>query len=84
MRTPMPITVFLLYIVVLPVAVQAEQARTVPEVGVLLPIQRADFDEAKDPNCKAAGLVDSDFHFDRRRRGDRVRPRKTAEGLQTS
>src|SRR6516225_1261351 len=50
MRAPMLITVFLLYIAAVPVAVQAEQARTVPEVGVLLSTQRADYDEATDPN----------------------------------
>jgi putative ABC transport system substrate-binding protein len=60
MRAPMPIAVLLIHIVTMPVAVQAEQARAVPEVGVLLPIQRADFDEAKDPNKVAfmGGLQD--------------------------
>jgi len=50
MRAPMLITVFLFCIAAVPVAVQAEQARTVPEVGVLLSTQRADYDEATDPN----------------------------------
>jgi putative ABC transport system substrate-binding protein len=49
MRTPMLITV-LLYIVAMPVVVQAGQARAVPEVGILLPVQRPDYDEEKDPN----------------------------------
>ena len=53
MRAPMLITVFLLYMVAMPVAVQAGQAKAVPEVGVLLPVQRADYDEAKDPNMAA-------------------------------
>ena len=50
MRTPMLITVLLLYIVAMPVVVQAGQARAVPEVGILLPIQRGDYDGEKDPN----------------------------------
>jgi putative ABC transport system substrate-binding protein len=53
MRAPMLITVFLLSIAAVTVAVQAEQARALPEVGVLLPVQRADYDEAKDPNKDA-------------------------------
>jgi putative ABC transport system substrate-binding protein len=65
MRTPMLITVFLIYIVAMPVVAQAGQAGAVPEVGVLLPMQRADYDEAKDPNkavfmdgLQALGYVD--------------------------
>ena len=53
MRAPMLITVLVLSIVAVPVAAQAGQARAVPEVGLLLPVQRSDYDEAKDPN-KAA------------------------------
>jgi hypothetical protein len=49
MRAPMPIAVSLLCIVAMPVAIHAGQGRAVPEVGVLLPVQRADYDEAKDP-----------------------------------
>jgi putative ABC transport system substrate-binding protein len=49
MRAPMLITAFLVYVFATPVAVQAEQARAVPEVGFLLPVVRADYDEAKDP-----------------------------------
>jgi putative ABC transport system substrate-binding protein len=45
----MLITAFLIYVFATPVAVQAEQARAVPEVGFLLPVVRADYDEAKDP-----------------------------------
>jgi len=58
MRAPMLITVFLFNVIAMPVAVQAGQARTVAEVGVLLPVQRADYDDAKDPNKAAfmAGL----------------------------
>jgi putative ABC transport system substrate-binding protein len=53
MRAPMLITAFLVYVFAMPVAVQAGQARAVPEVGLLTPVQRADYDEAKDP-LKAA------------------------------
>src|SRR3974377_1490480 len=53
MRAPMLITVLVLSIAAVPVAAQAGQARAVPEVGLLLPVQRSDYDEAKDPN-KAA------------------------------
>ncbi len=53
MRAPMPIAVLLFYIVAISGAVHAEQARAVPQVGILLPVQRADYDEAKDP-LKAA------------------------------
>jgi hypothetical protein len=49
MRARIVITVLLLYIAVMPVAVHAGQATAVPQVGVLLPVQRADYDEAKDP-----------------------------------
>jgi putative ABC transport system substrate-binding protein len=49
----MLITAFLVYVFAMPVAVQAGQARAVPEVGLLTPVQRADYDEAKDP-LKAA------------------------------
>ena len=45
MRTPMLITVLLLYIVAMPVVVQAGQARAVPEVGVLWAPVRADKEE---------------------------------------
>ena len=50
MRAPILITVLVLYIVAMPVAVQAGEGRAVPEVGILLPMQRADYDAAKDPN----------------------------------
>jgi putative tryptophan/tyrosine transport system substrate-binding protein len=53
MRAPMLITILLLSLTATPVAIHAEQARAVPQVGVLLPVQRADYDEAKDP-LKAA------------------------------
>jgi len=53
MRTPMLTAVFVFYSFAMPVAIHAEQARGVPQVGVLLPVQRADYDEAKDP-LKAA------------------------------
>ena len=56
MRTPMLITVFLLYIVLMPVVVQAGQARAVPEVGVLLPVVRADKEEVM--NSVIAALMD--------------------------
>jgi putative ABC transport system substrate-binding protein len=55
MRSAMLVTVLMLCGVVSPVAVRAGQASAVPEVGVLLPVQRADYDEDKDPN-KAAFL----------------------------
>ena len=42
MRAPMLITAFLVYIFAMPVAVQAGQARAVPEVGVLWAPVRAD------------------------------------------
>src|SRR5450631_1533427 len=42
MRAPMLIATTVLYFVAMPVAVQAGQARAVPEVGVLLPVARAD------------------------------------------
>src|SRR3984885_14073250 len=44
MRALMLITVVVLYVVAMPVAIQAGQASAVPEVGVLLPVQRADTD----------------------------------------
>ena len=53
MRAPMLITILLLSLTATPVTIHAEQARAVPQVGVLLPVQRADYDEAKDP-LKAA------------------------------
>src|SRR5271169_751287 len=53
MRAPILTAVFVLYSFAMPVAIHAEQARSVPQVGVLLPVQRADYDEAKDP-LKAA------------------------------
>jgi len=49
MRAPMLITILLLSLTATPVAIHAEQARSVPQVGVLLPVQRADYDDAKDP-----------------------------------
>jgi len=65
MRAPTLIMVFLLYIVAMPVAIQAGQAKAVPEVGFLLPVERPDYDEAKDPNkaafmdgLQALGYVD--------------------------
>ena len=64
MRAPTLIAVFLLYVVAMPVAIQAGQARVVPEVGVLLPVQ-PDYDDATDPNkaafmdgLQALGYVD--------------------------
>jgi putative ABC transport system substrate-binding protein len=42
----MLITAFLVYFLAMPAAIQAGQARTVPEVGVLLPVVRADKEEA--------------------------------------
>ena len=45
MRAPMLITAFLVYIFAMPVAVQAGQARAVPEVGVLWAPVRADKEE---------------------------------------
>jgi putative ABC transport system substrate-binding protein len=57
MRAPMLTVVFVLCSgsVAMPVAIQAEQARSVPQVGFLTPVQRADYDPAKDP-LKAALL----------------------------
>ena len=55
MRAPMLITILLFSSTATPVAIHAEQARAVPQVGVLLPVQRADYDDAKDP-LKAAFL----------------------------
>src|SRR5271170_372494 len=59
MRAPMMITVLLLSIAI-PVVIHAGQGGTVPQVGVLLPMQRADYDETKDPNKVAfmGGLED--------------------------
>jgi len=69
MRAPMLITAFLVYVFATPVAVQAEQARAVPEVGFLLPVVRADYDEAKDPlktafleGLRALGYVEGKKH----------------------
>ena len=45
MRVPMLITAFLVYVFAMPVATQAEQARAVPEVGVLWAPVRADKEE---------------------------------------
>jgi len=45
MRAPMLITAFLVYIFAMPVAVQAGQAKAVPEVGVLWAPVRADKEE---------------------------------------
>lgn len=53
MRAPMLITAFVVYVFAMPVAIQAGQARTVPEVGVLLPVVRADKNEVMD-SLKAA------------------------------
>jgi putative tryptophan/tyrosine transport system substrate-binding protein len=65
MRAPMLIAVLPFYIVAISGAVHAEQARAVPQVGILLPVQRADYDEMKDPNkvafldgLQAFGYVD--------------------------
>ena len=55
MRALVLITVFVLYVVAMPVAIQAGQARAVPEVGVLLPVQRADTDMM---NSLKAALMD--------------------------
>jgi putative ABC transport system substrate-binding protein len=48
MRAPMLITVFLIYVFAMPVAIQAGQARAVPEVGVLMPVARPDKNEVMD------------------------------------
>jgi putative ABC transport system substrate-binding protein len=48
MRAPMLITAFLIYVFAMPVAIQAGQARAVPEVGVLLPVARPDKNEVMD------------------------------------
>jgi putative tryptophan/tyrosine transport system substrate-binding protein len=53
MRAPMLITAFLVYVFAMPVAIQAGQTRAVPEVGVLLPVGRADKNEVMD-SLKAA------------------------------
>jgi putative tryptophan/tyrosine transport system substrate-binding protein len=45
MRAPTLIAITVLYVVAMPVPVQAGQARAVPEVGVLLPPQRVDKNE---------------------------------------
>ena len=50
MRAPLLIALLALSIVAMPFAIQAGQARAVPQVGMLLPVQRADYDETKDPN----------------------------------
>jgi putative ABC transport system substrate-binding protein len=49
MRAPMLTAVFVLYSFAMPVAVQAEQARGVPQVGFLTPVPRGDYDATKDP-----------------------------------
>src|SRR6516225_6301299 len=49
MRALMLITAILVYVFATPVAVQAGQARAVPEVGFLGVVARPDYDEAKDP-----------------------------------
>ena len=56
MRAPMLITAFLVCVFAMPVAVQAGQARAVPEVGVLLPVVSADKEEAM--NSLNAALID--------------------------
>jgi ABC-type uncharacterized transport system substrate-binding protein len=53
MRAPMLITAFLIYVFAMPVAIQAGQAKAVPEVGVLLPVARPDKNEVMD-TLKAA------------------------------
>jgi putative tryptophan/tyrosine transport system substrate-binding protein len=65
MRAPMLITVLLLYIVATTASVQAGEARAVLQVGFLMPVQRADYDETKDPykaalldGLKALGYVE--------------------------
>jgi putative ABC transport system substrate-binding protein len=52
----MLITAFLVYVFTMPVAVQAGQARAVPEVGVLLPVVRADKEEVM--NSLNAAMMD--------------------------
>ena len=54
MRAPMLITAFLVYVFAMPVAVQAGQARAVPEVGVLLPVVQPDKNEVMDSFMAAA------------------------------
>lgn len=49
MRAPMLTAVFVLCSVAMPIAIQAEQAKSVPQVGFLTVLQRADYDPAKDP-----------------------------------
>jgi len=56
MRAPMLITAFLVYFLAMPAAIQAGQARTVPEVGVLLPVVRADKEEVM--NSLNAAMMD--------------------------
>jgi putative tryptophan/tyrosine transport system substrate-binding protein len=65
MRAPLRITFLALAIVATPLAVHAGQTSAVPQVGMLLPLQRADYDETKDPNkavfmdgLQALGYVD--------------------------
>jgi putative ABC transport system substrate-binding protein len=55
MRAPVLIAAFVLCRVAMPVAMQAEQAKGVPQIGYLPPVQRADYDPTKDP-LKAAFL----------------------------
>ena len=56
MRAPILIIAFLAYVFAMPVTVQAEQARAVPEVGVLLPIAPPNKDEAM--NSLMAEFID--------------------------
>jgi putative ABC transport system substrate-binding protein len=49
MRAPMLTAVFVLGSLAMPVAIQAEQPKGVPQVGFLTVVQRADYDPTKDP-----------------------------------
>jgi hypothetical protein len=49
MRAPMLTAVFVLGSLAMPVAIQAEQPKGVPQVGFLAVVQRADYDATKDP-----------------------------------
>jgi hypothetical protein len=55
MRAPMLVAVFALCRVAMPIAMQAEQAKGLPQIGYLPPVHRADYDPTKDP-LKAAFL----------------------------
>ena len=48
MRAPMLITAFLVYVFAMPTAIEAGQAKAVPEVGVLFAVARPDKDAVID------------------------------------